>query len=1290
MNTRNKKITISTLIVVVFASIIAFAAVAFPSKAMLSFSGIKMVTNNSKTQGFVDINLKNVNTTNFSFCLKYDTNYIELSDADTNAPIQNNTTASDDTDKASYNREYKYFKQNKEAFPGDNFRNTSATPIGVADAENGTVIMNFLPKKDLNAESEYIGTVEGDEEEKMNILAADKEVQLGQLSFKIKNPFEFAKLTKEELNDIIKIVPFDNMPGVVNFGTEEDTGLYIGYYDKEIDDVSWYSDVDEYVEYNFEIDNELSSVKPLTDELTVSSYEIYNDGTMQDLFDFLNRRMSTIVLEYSDGSTVPTVIEWNSENSQVNQIEWNAKGGTYKVTQDYNENYSITVTVNVTPINLVGYDVENPNITYWVGDEENYPKTFEDLKLAKKARPIIDTYIPNLGIPECDIENYSMPDVPHSVSELPDEIKNKVAGKYTFWGNLKNPQWYEAYPWLTRSSEDKITFTRNVVESEDELPKTLVVERTSTDEAGRLTIVVSNSDGSDIPDETVFSIKMPGGEIIDNDNIDEYTSTISDGKATITIKADITKDDQKKLAQLINLGNRAGQFAISSTEPNKKSGPYTSFETDPRENRYINGNYELDYSKQNSAMFPIKANEELPTTVTIPIPSDYIATTYSGYDGTESGALETFKVDSWTVLEGEPNVVGQTVTVKGRLSDTTYTNYGEVKNPNDYEVTIKYLVVAGEDKDQIAEIEDFAYDKQRVEYDYDDLQTHSFTVKNIGATDIYGLTATISLSKATYGTEVGTEGKEAFVITKKLPQILQKGDSVDFDITTKYGLDVGNYECDVSVMSNDGVLRSFIITFEVKDTPIYKIIIDSDSEDCGSAKTESESYTAEPEEEITIIAEPKEECVFKGWTTVDGENVDLADENALKTTFEMPENDVHITAHFEESLGAKLRATELLVKDSDDNTQDLYDETWQTVQFDPVKREYYVVVPNNIENVKIWFKLREEAEQATLALTHKHGDETTDMEISEKGDDEYYKSNEAVLDVSPVDNLLELTMILKDEEDKDVTKSYKIHVYRKIQESNLMVFDYGNSPYGLIMRDGNLDKDLAKEKFVENDYTFVDGYTPSGAEVGTMYCEEAWANGDNYDLNDSALFVINSKAFKDSGYKKVVNSIGGEVTDVTKKITVNVLTKSNDDEKDGSPEDYSEVKQEVIDLPAGDDTISELSTRRIRPDHYEIVYSFTDFDGSIVSIRKPLILLNSLGDINNDNVANSSDSDRIKNRFGNNIANNLNVENYEEGGLLNRYRICDVNKDRAVNLIDANNINKGEISPFYINYGGGT
>ena len=1286
MHIGKKKITISALIVVVFVSVIVWAATSYPNAA-ISFSGIKMVANGSTTQGFVDISLKNIDSTAISYCIEYDKNYIELSDVATNTPIKNPTTSSGSVGY-SYDIAHDYFEQNTDDFPIGSFGDfklpsmigVSMPIIGVADADNGRAIMNFLPQEGTT--SKYITAVKGRDEHL--ILANGKNLKLGRLSFYIKDPAKFAKLSKSELKDVIKIVPFSTMITVQDDTITDDDGVHIGYIDSSDGDVKWYSRADKNVECNFEIEAALSNVKALNEELTVTSYDIYKNGTIDDLLDFINDKMSIISLQYADGSERPAVFKWDKTTSNLSSISWNPKEGDYTVVQKYNDDFDITVTIHVMPINLIGFTAENENLTYWTGAAD-YPATIDDLKLAPKAKPILDKYIPNGGVPEFNIGWYQLSTETSQLLDIPDDIKNKVVGKYTILGHIADINKISInYPWLTVKDSSDVNFIRNVVDNESELPKELVVVSAVTADDGTLTITVKNKDGNTIPAGTTFDVRMPGGELIDS-SMSGYNVVVNDdGTATITVKADIAIDSEKKLAQIINLGSKAGKFEISSTEPGKNPGPYTEFSTNPRKNIYLDS-YTFDYSDLQSAMFPIKAGVSLPTTVTLPVLSDFVGTTYDGYDGTEIGKLSTFTVDSWDVIDGDPTLVGSVVTVRGTLSTTSYTNYGNVVNENNNTVEIKYLVVNGDDRDEIYVIPDFTYDKKQVGYDYNDLQTNSFTVKNIGSTDIYGLTAAISLSK--------DGNKEAFTISKKLPQILQKGESVDFDITTNIGLDVGTYECTVSVISNEGVLRTFKISFEVTEAPTYKIELVSDNVNYGKAETDSGLYTASEGEAVSITATPEEDCVFAGWTCETG-NVTFADSTLANTTFEMPAENVKITAHFKESLGAKLRATELMVKDTNDNDQDLHDQNWKIVKFDPVKREYYVAVPNSVDKVKLWFKLRDEAKNATLSLSREHNSVTDTLTTpTEDATDNYYKSEDIELDVSPVDNLLTLTMTYDDPNDDpdegEVTRSYKIHVYKKIEESKLMKFNYGNSPYGLIMRDTAItDKATAKNEFDKNDYTFTAGYTPAGATVGVNYCGEAWTSGVNYDLDDTALFVLNSGTFADPGYESVINSIGGAVTDVTKKITVNVLTETNAAYQDGGSTDYSSVNAQTINLPSSG-TISELNAERIRPDKYELVYSFADFDGSIVSIKRPLILLNTLGDVNNDKQADTKDVSRIRNRFSADLANNTNVTGYDVGGLLNRYRICDVNKDRAVNLIDANNIRAKKMIQFYTNDGGG-
>lgn len=458
---------------VVFVSVIVWAATSYPNAA-ISFSGIKMVANGSTTQGFVDISLKNIDSTAISYCIEYDKNYIELSDVATNTPIKNPTTSSGSVGY-SYDIAHDYFEQNTDDFPIGSFGDfklpsmigVSMPIIGVADADNGRAIMNFLPQEGTT--SKYITAVKGRDEHL--ILANGKNLKLGRLSFYIKDPAKFAKLSKSELKDVIKIVPFSTMITVQDDTITDDDGVHIGYIDSSDGDVKWYSRADKNVECNFEIEAALSNVKALNEELTVTSYDIYKNGTIDDLLDFINDKMSIISLQYADGSERPAVFKWDKTTSNLSSISWNPKEGDYTVVQKYNDDFDITVTIHVTPINLIGFTAENENLTYWTGAAD-YPATIDDLKLAPKAKPILDKYIPNGGVPEFNIGWYQLSTETSQLLDIPDDIKNKVVGKYTILGHIADINKISInYPWLTVKDSSDVSFIRNVVDNESELPK---------------------------------------------------------------------------------------------------------------------------------------------------------------------------------------------------------------------------------------------------------------------------------------------------------------------------------------------------------------------------------------------------------------------------------------------------------------------------------------------------------------------------------------------------------------------------------------------------------------------------------------------------------------------------------------------------------------------------------------------------------------------------------------------------------------------------------------------------
>lgn len=1324
---KNKKIIIAFAVTFILLSVVALAASVYPN-ALVTFSGMDLKINTrteegetvSTTQGFIDINLKNIDATAVSVCIKYDQTKIQLSDVKNNIPIENPPNTGDIPSISNLrpiNIEHKYFEQDETNFPKGSFKDSTdkGAPkyfknypiIGIADQdlskETGYAILNFAPADNSDSVCSNIQPVTKEKVTRLHIMAGSGEgLHVGRLSFYIKDPAEFAKLTPEQRAQVIDVVSFAEMDNM----EEGDDGVYMGYLDDE-GEIAWYSDKSKHVDFKFKVNSTLSEVKLQNDEMTVSSYEIFKQGNEQDLIDFLNEKMNILTLKNADGSQKLEKFTWDKEKLTCDTT-WDPKQGDYKITQKYDDDFTVTATVHVTPVNIIGFTYDNEEITYWK-DAADYPQTLDDLNFPKEVQPVFDTYLPNGGIPKLSIW-YSDENDAAQILDLPQDFKDKVVGTYKFLGHIQeNDLRKTEYDWLTINNIPQIPIIRNVVENEADLPNTLDVLSAVTDDNGVLTITVANHSGDPIPgtsmdgsaavpsDTTEFFIKMPGGEMIDPSVLGTgYRVEFKDNGAVITIEPDITDPNQKKLIQLINLGERSGSFSIASKEPNKTKGAYTDFTTNSRNNYYTGTTYEFDFSTLQAGLFPVKAGSGLPTTITLPSAADAdnneykIDTTYNGYDGTEPGALKTFTVDSWNVIDTTDGVT----TVEGVLSDTTYTNYGLVQNPGDaVKVRIKYVALENDGEDTIVDIQDFTFNTQQVGYDYDDLQTKSFTVKNSGNTDIYGLSAVISVAQ--------DNNKEAFVETKQLPSILKSGENADLDISTKIGLPVGKYVSTVSIYSNNKLLDTFNITFEVTPDPVFKITIKVNDEKLGSAETDNKLYTSKEGETITIVAKPEEDCKFTGWTVADGSGITIADASLDTTTFVMPNKDVEITANFEETDAAKLRLTELLVKDVKDTDQKpLCDKDWKTIEFDPLTREYYIAVANDAEKVKLWFKVREGGESATKELTHLHDGTSDSVNITSDDNDKYYKSDEFDLILSPKENLVTLT--LTDSTDTSITKNYKIHIYRKIPRSDMMTFEYGNSPFGRIMRDSSIiDKDTAKDDFINAGYTFTAANVPDGIEAGVVYRTEAWQQGVNYDVNDLALFVTDKTSFYDANYTNIVNSIGGTVDETTlsRKVKVRVLSTPYTDPNAGSSEDFSTIQQvtnsdsSVTDLTTIDvsatGAITELSDKRIRPDCYELIYSFKDFDGETVSVSKPIIILSPIGDVNISGTVDTTDVSRILNRFKVDLANQHNVQNYDTGGRLNKFRICDVNKDGSVNAVDANYVRANDLIPFYTNLPGG-
>lgn len=120
----------------------------------------------------------------------------------------------------------------------------------------------------------------------------------------------------------------------------------------------------------------------------------------------------------------------------------------------------------------------------------------------------------------------------------------------------------------------------------------------------------------------------------------------------------------------------------------------------------------------------------------------------------------------------------------------------------------------------------------------------------------------------------------------------------------------------------------------------------------------------------------------------------------------------------------------------------------------------------------------------------------------------------------------------------------------------------------------------------------------------------------------------------------------------------------------------------------GDGTYTAVES--IRPGRYALKYTYLDFDGtSTLEVYRPFVLLSPVGDVNVDGSRTdgshtaASDEYAVENRVTDPLgyaAGTYNASSGEEktypAANLFKFRVCDVNNDRSVNNIDANQIHQ--------------
>jgi len=305
---------------------------------------------------------------------------------------------------------------------------------------------------------------------------------------------------------------------------------------------------------------------------------------------------------------------------------------------------------------------------------------------------------------------------------------------------------------------------------------------------------------------------------------------------------------------------------------------------------------------------------------------------------------------------------------------------------------------------------------------------------------------------------------------------------------------------------------------------------------------------------------------------------------------------------------------------------------------------------------------------------------------------------------------------------QEVSRSFDVVIVRR-GKGPTSDLGYGNSPKGMIYNDSKLTtsaiKEIAWQRFLGDNSTrnsFEADTTPVAAsDLSNTYWPEAWGNGTNYDRDEYALFVILGQSFQDPGLKNVKNTAGlpVDVSTISRSMEVELLDTAATTQIGrfaGAHTDGTNVDKITLELGTADTglvsssqgggTKEEISnwwqttdpetlvttTYAIRPGIYEMVYTFTDYDGEQeLTITRPVVILAPVGDVDANLTTEKADAALIRDRILDPLGGDRSAESVYTTWRLFRYRCCDVNNDRNVNNIDANKIYYGsdEIVPYY-------
>ena len=579
----------------------------------------------------------------------------------------------------------------------------------------------------------------------------------------------------------------------------------------------------------------------------------------------------------------------------------------------------------------------------------------------------------------------------------------------------------------------------------------------------------------------------------------------------------------------------------------------------------------------------------------------------------------------------------------------------------------------------------FEYDKQKVGYLPADVQEQTYTIENIGLTQIDGLTVRISDITA----DVNSSATSYVLSEPLLVNMLSVGDTTTFAIRTKCGLPAGTYKARVSVGSNKSTeLGGFDISFIVTENDVYRVTVDPDGADVlnigyGYLMTSDglrvRSNTYEENEQVDVYAVLIDTAYkFDEWTSDSG--VTFANSKSMTTAFTMPANDVTVIPKFMESPQVWIRLTDLKDFNADSSQNPLRSNVlpYPITTFDEAVSDYRVIVDGDVEKNYIEFDLKSKLINDITTTVTTNGNICNTTQNGTAFTSDLFDLNEGL-------NIVTIKTEYTDPGDgQRYTQTYTLYILRK--KAVDVKLGYGNSPFGLIESDTSFTdtKKAAAKAYFSQNHTYGKDNVPERAAntYQTMYYTDAWTAA-NYDENPYALFVYNNTVFVDPGFSDLKDSDGNAVdaSTVVRTIKFDELVNSTSDVI--ADLDSSNIQQQTVTIPSGGtQCVIDLTAYRIRPGAYSIEYSFHDVDGSERKFSRPLIILAQKGDVTLDKTVTSADYDLIYQRIGNGYYKNILLSN-EEWAKIYAYRIGDVTEDRNVNSIDANAIKNTVLTEYY-------